>query len=490
VINLSLKQLAIKGTIWSGISQWANKFLSLVTFTILARLLHPDSFGLIALAGTFLAFLNLFLDQGFSTAIVQRKDLEPEHLDTAFWTNIGISLILTVICVAGAGVTANFFREPSLAPIIRWLSLSLIIISFNSVQSALFSKKLDFKLLAISSLISSFSGAIVGISMAFTGFGVWSLVGQQLSGGIVSSFVLWIASDWRPRFRFSRKHLDDLFAFGINIVGINILGFLVTRGDNLLIGYFLGATALGYYDLAYRLLLVVTSLFVGIISSTALPIFSSIQDDLPRLRKVLYEFVELTNTVAFPIFLGMSVLAPELVIVIFGEQWKASIPVMQILNIIGILYAGFYFNAPLMMAVGKPEWKLRLDIFKTVCYVTAFFIAVRWGIVAVAASYVITAYIIAFVTIWFLKKLVDINVKVYLSKYLTPLVGSLIMIFSIALIRDLLIKSLTFSYTISLVFGIVVGTVIYPLSIWVIKPELGKKIIAIINSSLLKFKKI
>ena len=487
MINLSLKQLAIKGTLWSAISQWANKFLSLVTFTILARLLEPDSFGLIALAGTFLAFLNLFLDQGFSTAIVQRKDLESEHLDTAFWTNIGISLILTLICVAGAGVTANFFKEPSLAPVIRWLSLNFIIISFNSVQSALFSKKLDFKVLAISSLISSFSGAIVGISMAFTGFGVWSLVGQQLSGGIVSSFVLWIASDWRPRFRFSRKHLDDLFAFGINIVGINILGFLVTRGDNLLIGYFLGATALGYYDLAYRLLLVVTSLFVGIISSTALPIFSSIQDDLPRLRKVLYEFVELTNTVAFPVFLGMSVLAPELVMVIFGEQWKASIPVMQILNIIGILYAGFYFNAPLMMAVGKPEWKLRLDIFRTIFYVTAFFIGVRWGIIGVSISLVLTAYLIAVFTIIVIKKLININIRIYLSKYLKPLIASIIMIFAASINKFFIIRFYTSNELILLVSTTLVGLATYLLSSYLINPKLMKQYVTIINSLLIKF---
>ncbi|MFM6472572.1 MAG: oligosaccharide flippase family protein, partial [Dolichospermum sp.] len=190
----------------------------------------------------------------------------------------------------------------------------------------------------------------------------------------------------------------------------------------MLIGYFLGPVPLGYYNLAYRLLTTLDQLFIGVASSTAMPIFSSIQDDLPRLRKVLYEFVELSNTIAFPVFLGMSVLAPELVIVIFGEQWKASIPVMQILNIIGILYAGFCYNAPLMMAVGKPEWKLRLDIFRTVFYVTGFFIAVRWGIVSVATSLVLTAYFIAGLTIIIIKKLINIDIKVYLSKYLNPLI--------------------------------------------------------------------
>ena len=479
---MSLKQLAVKGTIWSGISQWTNKFLSLVTFIILARLLDPGSFGLIALAGTFLAFLNLFLDQSFSTAIIQRKDLEPEHLDTAFWTNIGISLILTVVCLAGAGVTANFFKEPSLTPVIRWLSLNFIVSSLNSVQSALFSRQLNFKLLAIPSLISSFSGAIIGISMAFMGFGVWSLVGQQLSGGIVSSFALWIASDWRPRFRFSRKHLDDLFAFGINIVGINILAFLVTRGDNLLIGYFLGATALGYYDLAYRLLFVVTSLFVGIISSTAMPIFSSIQDDLPRLRNVLYEFVELTNTIAFPIFLGMSVLAPGLVVVIFGEQWKASIPVMQILNIAGLLYGGFYFNAPLIMAMGKPDWKLKLDIYRTFIYCLAFLIGINWGIIGVSLAFVLSAYLgSSWLTVLLVQKLIKINILTYLSKFFSPFVNSLVMVLSILSTQYLLFRNISPSST-SLLLLSSLAAVTYIICLYLLSNSSFMKILQIIKN--------
>jgi PST family polysaccharide transporter len=458
---VSLKQLAIKGTIWSAISQWANKFLSLATFTILARLLEPDSFGLIALAGTFLAFLNLFQDQGFSTAIIQRKNLEPEHLDTAFWINIGISFVLTTVCIRGAGVAANFFNEPSLTPVIRWLSLTFIISSFNSVQSALFYKQLDFKLLAIRSLISSFFGAIVGITMAFTGFGVWSLVGQQLSGGIISAFVLWIASDWRPHFRLSWRHFHDLFSFGINIVGINILNFFVTKGDNLLIGYFLGATALGYYDLAYKLLLTVSSLFMGIISSTAMPIFSSIQDDLPRLRKVLYEFVELTNIVAFPIFLGMSVLAPELVIVVFGEQWKASIPIMQILSIAGLLYGGFYFNSPLIMAMGKPDWKLKLDIYRTFVYCLAFLIGVNWGIIGVSLAFVFSAYLgSSWVTVLLIRKLTKISISTYISKFSTPFVNSLIMSLTILTTQYILFNS-TSPSSLSLLILVSLGVVVY-----------------------------
>jgi PST family polysaccharide transporter len=484
---MSLKEQAIKGTMWTTIQQWSNRFVSLITFSILARLLEPDSFGLIALAGTFLAFITLFVDQGFSTAIIQRKDLEPEHLDTAFWTNVAIGWVMATITFGIAGFGADFFKEPSLTPVVRWLSLSFIISSFNSVQSAILTKRLEFKLLAMRSLISTFISAVVGITMAFMGYGVWSLVAQQLSGSFVGGIVLWQASDWRPQWKFSRKHFHDLFAFGINLVGINILNFFVTRGDNLLIGYFLGSTALGYYDLAYRLLLVVTSLFVGVISSIAMPIFSSIQDDLPRLRKVLYEFVELTNTIAFPVFLGMSVLAPELIVVVFGEQWKPSIPVMQILSLAGLLYGGFYFNAPLMMAMGKPNWKFYLDIYRTIIYVSAFLVGVKFGIIGVSIAFVASAYLgSSWVTIIIIQKLIKINILTYLSSFFHPLVNSIIMIVLIILVRYIIMIYQSSINPFLLCLYIVIGVLTYCVSLYNISNKLFSKFDKIRQQFLLK----
>jgi O-antigen/teichoic acid export membrane protein len=486
---MSLKQKAITSTIWSICQSWGTQFISLIVFSLLARLINPENFGLIALASTFLAFINIFLDQGFSTAIIQRKELEEEHLNTAFWTNIGIAGLMTLITIVLAGEVANFFNQPNLTPVIRWLSLSFLIGSLNSVQTAIFQRKLDFKPLAIRSLIATLTGGVVGISMALMGCGVWSLVGQQLTNGLMQAIVIWWASNWRPKLSFSQRHFRDLFSFGINIIGINILNFLVTRSDNLLIGYFLGPVALGYYDLAYRLLMVVTGLFVGVISPTAMPIFSSIQEDLPRLRNTLYNLVELSNTIAFPVFLGMSALAPELIVVIFGKHWEASIPVMQVLNIIGILYAGFYFNGPLIMAIGKPNWKLGLDVIRTICYVIAFMIAVKWGIVAVAASYVITAYLLAFATIWVMKNLIQIDIPTYLRQYVVPLASSLIMVFAISGIKYFINNNFLITNTFLLITCILVGVIVYPLSIRLIDPDLFQKIMKIIDSGLLKFKK-
>ncbi|BAY75402.1 polysaccharide biosynthesis protein [Nostoc linckia NIES-25] len=479
----NLRQKAFKGVVWSAIQNWGRQAIAFIVFSVLARLLGPEAFGLVATASVFLSFIQIFLDQGFSSAIVQRKELEPEHLDTAFWTNIGIGLLMTVFCIAAAELVANFFSQPELTLVIRWLSLSFIFFALSSTQEAIFQRNLDFKPLAVRELVGVFTSGLVGVTMAYMGFGIWSLVSQQLVNGLVRVLLLWWASDWRPRLSFSKKHFQELFSFGINVVGINLLSFVSTRSDNLLIAYFLGPIALGYYSVAYRLLEIVTQLFIGVITPIALPIFSRLQQDLEKTRQALYRAVQLSNLIGIPIFLGLSALAPEITIAFFGEKWVSSIPVMQILNIIGVLYTGFYFNGPVLMAVGKSSWKLGLDFIKTIGYFIAFAISVKWGIVAVAAGYVITGYLMSILTVFFLKKIIRINLLIYLQQYVAPLAGSLAMVAAILGIKYLL-GNLINSSTILLLISIVVGLIVYIATIMSIAPKVFWQTIDLFSSFL------
>ncbi|MBW4686916.1 MAG: MOP flippase family protein [Komarekiella atlantica HA4396-MV6] len=478
----SFRQKAIRGVVWSAIQNWGRQAIAFIVFFLLARLLGPKAFGLVAAASIFLGLIGIFLDQGFSAALIQRKELEPEHLDTAFWTNISIGLIMTVLSMTMAGGVANFFKLPELTPVIRWLSLSFIITSLSSTQEAIFQRKLDFKPLAVRELVGVSASGLVGVTMAYIGFGIWSLVSQQLVNGLVRVLLIWWASDWRPRLSFSYKHFRELFSFGINVVGINLLSFISTRSDNLLIAYFLGPVALGYYTIAYRLLEIVTQLFIGVITPIALPLFSRLQQDIEKTRLAFYRAVQLSNFIGIPIFLGLSALSSELVIVVFGEKWISSIPVMQILNLIGILYTGFYFNGPVMMAVGKSAWKLRLDFIKTIGYFLAFAIAVRWGIVAVAAGYVITGYLMSGMTLWFLKKTIRINLITYLQQYIAPMVGSVAMVAAILGTKYFLSNFI--NLPILLLISILVGAIVYPVTIILIAPKEFRQFIDVFRSFL------
>ncbi|MEM7712006.1 MAG: MOP flippase family protein [Cyanobacteria bacterium P01_A01_bin.68] len=482
---MSLKEKALKGVIWSAIENWGSRIISFVVFLLLARLLDPKTFGLVALSSVFFAFMQVFLDQGFSQAIIQRKEVDREHLDTAFWTNISIALLLLTLSIAGAGLIASLFKEPQLTPIIRWLSLSFVFGALNSVQSAILSRQLAFKTLSLRTLTATFAGGIVGVAMALMGFGVWSLVGQQIANGLAGVIVLWSTSDWKPGFNFSKTHFKELFSFGINVVGIKALNFLNRRSDDLLIGYFLGSVALGYYTVAYRILLMVNQLMVGTIQKTAMPVFSRLQSEPERLKQAFYSAIGLTTLIAFPIFLGLFALAPELVVVIFGQEWEASIPVMQVLNLIGLLYAGFNYNNPLIMALGKPGLGLGLSSVQAIGNIIGFAIAVRWGIVAVAAAYVIRAYLTAPITLWIVNKLIPINFKTYLSQYAAPFFASLLMVLSIFGAKYFLREVVNLH--IVLAICILLSVVIYILTIRLIAPQLFRRAINLFSSISPKF---
>src|SRR5829696_894578 len=197
---MGLQQKAVKGIFWSFVQKWGRAGVTTITFVILSRLLAPEAFGLVALATAFTVFIELFLDQGFGSAIVQREKLDPEHLDTAFWLNVLTSILMTGGLIAVSGLLGALFEEPRLASVLRWLSITLILSGLSSTQISILQRKLAFKEFAIRSMVANAVGGIVGVIMAFSGYGVWSLVGQDVASGVVRAIILWRSSDWRPRF--------------------------------------------------------------------------------------------------------------------------------------------------------------------------------------------------------------------------------------------------------------------------------------------------
>ena len=425
---MSLRQQAAKGVVWSVIQKWGRESISFLSFVALSRLLPPEAFGLVALASVFTIFVKVLLDQGFSAAIVQRADLEREHLDTAFWISVLAGIMLTAGGIAASGLLAAFFEEPRLAPVLRWLSLSFIFGALSSTQIAILQRKLAFKTLAARSLAATMVGGVVGVSMAFAGFGVWSLVAQSLAIGLAGAIILWRTSDWRPGFNLSKKHYRDLFAFGAPVVGNNILKASFRRSDVFLIGYFLGPTLLGYYTIGYRLVLVMMRLVAGIINSVAFPTFSRLQRKPERMRRAFYNVTQYASLLAFPIFIGLAALAPELVPALFGEKWAPSIPVMQILALIGILQSAFVFNGSVMRACGKPSWQFGITLLTSICSVIGFLLVVRLGIVAIAASFVIVGYLLAPISYAAVRRLIQVDFRTYLGQFAFPLFASLIMV--------------------------------------------------------------
>jgi O-antigen/teichoic acid export membrane protein len=477
---MNLRQKAAKGIVWSVIQKWGREAVSFLSFVALSRLLAPEAFGLVALASVFTAFVQIFLDQGLSAAIVQRADLEREHLDTAFWISVLTGILLTAGSIAGSGLVAAFFQEPRLASVLRWLSVSFILGALSSTQIAILQRELAFKSLAARSLVATIVGGIVGVSMAVAGFGVWSLVGQNLARALAAAIVLWRASDWRPGFRLSKNHFKELFVFGVSIVGNKILVFFNRRTDDFLIGYFLGATMLGYYTIGYRLLLVMIRLVTGITNSVAFPTFSRIQHKPGRMRRAFYSVTQYTSLIAFPVFIGLAALALELVPALFGEKWAPSVPVMQILALIGILQSVLVFNGSVIKASGKPSWQLGIMLLNSVCSVVGFLLVVRWGIVAVAASFVIVGYLLAPISYVAVRRLIQINFRAYLGQFVAPLSASLTMVVIIMGLKYVL-KDQELNLYLQLSFYLTVGVLTYLLAIVLTARSLSRQVLELVS---------
>jgi len=481
---MSLKQEAIKGVTWSAAQKWGVRIISFCVMLILARLVLPESFGLVAYATVFTAFAQIFVDQGFSDAIVQFPDLEREHLDTAFWVSVLTGTILTIASIAASSLIANIFGEPQLGPIVRWLSPIFILSALSSVQQSLLRRRLAFKNLTTRSLIATISSGIVAVILAFLGFGVWSLVAKLIVEGAVSVIALWQVSDWRPNFRLSRKHFKELFSFGINIVGGNFVDFLSVHSDDFLIGYYLGPIALGYYTLAYNLLIVMTDLLVSVPNAVAFPVFSKIQKDPVRLKSTFYEVTQLQSIIAFPIFLGVFIVAPEAVRVLYSDKWSSSIPVVQILMLIGIVRSASYFYSSIFRAAGKPSWRFGIYSLTAALNVVGFLIVVRMGIIAVAVSYVVVSYLLMPLYFLMIRNLIHVTIQSHLGQYTIALISSLIMIVVVLGCKYLLGQN--FSIAIRLVIFVIAGGGTYLLAIRLIRPPLYFRMLELAQMALPK----
>lgn len=474
---MDLKQEAVKSVTWSAAQKWGVRIISFLVMLILARLVSPESFGLVAYAVVFTAFAQIFVDQGFSDAIVQFPKLEREHLDTAFWVSILTGGILTVASIAASGAIAKLFREPQLEPIVSWLSLIFILSALSSVQQSILRRELAFRQLTVRSLIASLASSVVAVTMAFLGFGVWSLVAKIIVEGAVNVIALWQVSDWRPNLRISKKHFKELFSFGINIVGGNFVDFLSVHSDDFLIGYFLGPIVLGYYTLAYNLLIVLTDLLVSVPNAVAFPVFSRIQSDPDRLESAFNEVTQLQSIMAFPIFLGIFAVAPEAVRVLYSDKWIASIPVVQILVLMGIVRSASYFYSSIFRASGKPSWRFGIYSLTAALNVTGFLIVVRMGIVAVAISYVVVSYVLMPLYFLLIRKLVQVTIRSHLSQYVPAMISSLIMIAVVFGLKYIIGQNFSLPFRLSIF--VIAGAGAYIASLRIIYPTVYKKMVGL-----------
>ena len=433
--GVSLRAHAAKGVFWIAASNWGDQFARLLVFAILSRLLDPEAFGLVALATVFIGFTEVIAEQGFVEALIQRKHLRPAHLDTAFWTSIGFGVLLAAALAALAVPIAMLLGDESLAPVLAVMSLVIPISGCSLVQRAILTREMAFRSLALRSLIAIGVGSVCGVSAALLGFGVWSLVVQIFAVQFTAAVVLWTVANWRPRLKFSYSHFRELFRFGKHVVGFRLLNYSNRNADNFIIGAALGPVSLGYYVVGYRILRLVIQITSNLIDKVAFPLYARLQDERDRFRRAYYKSASFAALVAFPAFIGILVLAPEIVLVLFGHKWSESVPVMQVLSVLGIIRSLSYLNSSTLTSLGKPSWRVVIVGITTILSVSAFLLVVRYGIVAVAIAAVCVELVVTPMSYWAVNRIVTIDFKAYFTHIKGPVLASVVLAAVMSVLR-------------------------------------------------------
>lgn len=460
------------GLIWSFINQFGRQGITIIVTIVLARLVPPSEFGLIGMVTVFINFASIFIDFGFSSVLIQKDEVTSQDLDTVFFCNVIVSIFLFVLFTLSAPIIARFYNEPTLVLITRIASLSFLISPIASVKPALAAKAMDFKLITKVSLISLLSGSIVGIVMALFGFGVWSIVFQTLVSGFISAVYFLFITDYRPKFRFYKSSFNQMIKVGGSIIGDTTVNYWTRNADNLLIGKFLGESALGIYSRSYSLMLLPLTNITRVIIRVMLPSFSKIKKDIAETKRIYIKTVQVIAALVFPIMFGLSAAAEIFVLVVFGSKWIAMVPLIRVLSIVGAIQSILALNGSIYVSQGKANIAFRITIIFNLIFLSGFTIGLFvGGLEGVAYSYFITTLIGAIPNLYYAIRLIKVSIYEVLIKLWKIFTASTLMgiaiwqIFSFQFFNG-------WNQNFTLIVMMLIGILIYCLLIYILRIEI------------------
>lgn len=353
---MSLFRKTFSAVKWTAGAKIAQQVLQFGLLTLLMRLLDPAAFGLVGMVMVFSGFAAIFSEMGFGSALVQRQELGEGHRSTVFWLTIAVGVLLAgLLFVAGPSIAA-FYKEPLLRPMSAWIGLSFILTAPGMVSRSLLTKDMRFDALAKADVTAlAVSGTVAAIA-AVRGAGVWSLVAQQLvSAGVTSTLLLWFGK-WHPRFLWSSAAARELFGYGAGLTGFNVVNYWARSADKMLIGHLLGSVALGLYSRAYSLMLLPLTQVVNIVTPVMFPALSAMKDDKPRIRRAFLRMTALLSFIVFPMMLGLAVVAKPFVLGLFGSKWAGTIPLVQLLAVVGMIQTLCSPTGLIYTSQGRTDW--------------------------------------------------------------------------------------------------------------------------------------
>lgn len=450
----NLKQKTVSGMLWSAVQKFGNMGISFITNIVLARMLTPDDFGCIGMLAIFITVSNTFVDGGFGSALIQKKESTQKDYSTIFWWNIFISSLLYGVLYLSAPAIAEFYHIPLLSSVLRVQGIILIIHSLNIIQTNQLRKQLRFKRLANVTVIAHSIAALAAIILAWKEWGVWALVAQQIIGSSMISLILWYINKWMPDFCFSKESFKQLFGFGSFILCSNLINTFCNNVQGLLIGRFFTPAIMGYYTQAHKLESLASHTFTTIIEQVSYPVLSQFQSDDKALKNVLYKLTSVLVYISFPMMLILILLAEPLILFLYGEQWVASIPYFQILCVAGMsaTFHGVHYYA--VASKGKSRDLFIGTIVKRILALIVLVLGMYlWQIEGLIWGFSVGAWIIAIVNAWLVAK----HIKYSMWQQLKDL-SSIILL---SLITFLLVYSISHTIVCNIYLKGIIALIIY-----------------------------
>ena len=460
----SLKSKTVKGVVWSSIERFSTQGVQFLIMIIMARLLTPKDYGLIGMLAIFLAVAQSLIDSGFSQALIRKQDRTDVDNSTVFYFNIVVSSALYLILFIAAPFVADFYNQPELTSVMRVVCLGVILNSLAVVQRALLTVRIDFKTQAKASLSAAVISGCIGIVLAYCGFGVWSLVVQQLLNLSVNTLLLWIFSKWRPIAVFSWKSFHELFAFGSKLLASGLLDTMYRNIYPIVIGKLFSASSLGHYTRAHQFSEFPSSNVTGIIQRVTYPILCGIQDETERLEAVYRKFLKLSAFIIFPLMIGMSAVARPFIDIVLGKQWGFCGQLLQIICFAMMWYPIHAINLNLLQVKGRSDLFLRLEIIKKILGITVLCITAPFGLVVMCYGQIFNSIVALVINTYYTGKLINVGFIRQMKDLLPTILLSLTMFGAILLVNGFIEANIY-----RLIIGVLVGVIVYASGSYIFK---------------------
>jgi O-antigen/teichoic acid export membrane protein len=483
---MSLANKALSGFVWTLFSEVGNKFVGLIIGIVLARLLSPADFGLVAMIYVFFELSKSLIDSGFKEALIREKKLTESDKGTVFFINIIVSVLLFIILWFSAPAIANFYDNENLIDLTRFMSLIIIFQSLVMVQVATLNHSLRFDKLMKVSLSSSILSGIIGILLAYWDYGVWALAIRYVSGGLITTFLFFFINPWYPKNFIVKESFKRLFGFGSKLLIVTIINRIYQNIYKLIIGKFYDATTLGLYTQAQMFVKHFTSSAINTLQKVTYPILAKTNNEPERLKSAYRKIIKASSFVIFPTIIGLGMLAEPFILTLVGEKWIETVPFLEILCISGSFYHLHTINLNVLKVVGRSDLFLKLEIIKKINITIAIIVGLQFGIWGLMYAVVISSFVALFINMSYTNKFLDYS---YLDQF-KDVIPVILYAIPMALVLYIIQEYLEVVYYVKLILGIVLGLLIYLLTSYLFKSTALIEIINLLSSKLPILKRI